>query len=187
MSIRITSGAQKGRRLRAPRSAGLRPTSERVRGAIFSILGQEAVEGARVLDLYAGTGALGIEALSRGADWADFVEADARRCIQIRDNLRELGLAQRGHVYQSRVEKAITILTSPYDLVFIDPPYDLDPWDWLMNALSERGLVKANGLVVAEHSPRTSLASRYGRLVLETSRRYGDTSVSIYKVGSDNG
>ncbi len=187
MSIRITSGAQKGRRLRAPRSAGLRPTSERVRGAIFSILGQEAVEGARVLDLYAGTGALGIEALSRGADWADFVEADARRCIQIRDNLRELGLAQRGHVYQSRVEKAITILTSPYDLVFIDPPYDLDPWDWLMNALSERGLVKANGLVVAEHSPRTSLASRYGRLVLETGRRYGDTSVSIYKVGNDNG
>ena len=95
MSTRITGGSERGRRLRSTKGAGLRPTSERVRAAIFSTIGHDAVDGTRVLDLYAGTGALGIEALSRGAAWADFVEVDTRRCQDIRETLRQMGLAGR--------------------------------------------------------------------------------------------
>lgn len=182
MSLRITGGELRGRRLRSSEGAGLRPTSDRVRAAIFSILGREAVKGARVLDLYAGTGALGIEALSRGAEWADFVEANARRCQQLRENLRELGLAESSRVYQARVERVLDSLPGGYRLAFADPPYDMDVWVELMGRLGADGLLADKGLVVAEHRHSTVLAERYGRLAQMVSRRYGDTAVSIYEV-----
>jgi 16S rRNA (guanine966-N2)-methyltransferase len=181
MSLRITGGELRGRRLRSSDGAGLRPTSDRVRAAIFSILGRQAVEGVRVLDLYAGTGALGIEALSRGAAWADFVEANARRCQQLRESLLELGLAEGGRVYQARVERILDSLPGGYGLAFADPPYDMDVWEELMGRLGADGLVADNGVVVAEHRHSTVLAESYGRLVQATSRRYGDTAVSIYR------
>jgi 16S rRNA (guanine(966)-N(2))-methyltransferase RsmD len=182
MSLRITGGELRGRRLRSSDGAGLRPTSDRVRAAIFSILGREAVEGVRVLDLYAGTGALGIEALSRGAAWADFVEANARRCQQLRESLRELGLSDRiGGVYQARVERILDSLPGGYGLAFADPPYDMDVWEDLMGRLGADGLIADKGVVVAEHRHSTVLAESYGRLAQVTSRRYGDTAVSIYR------
>ncbi|MCH7626588.1 MAG: RsmD family RNA methyltransferase, partial [Chloroflexi bacterium] len=110
MTLRITGGELRGRRLKSAHGSGLRPTSERVRGAMFSIIGRDAVEGARVLDLYAGTGALGIEALSRGAAWADFVESGRGRCREIRDRLRELGLDDRSRVYAGRTLKVLGTL-----------------------------------------------------------------------------
>ncbi|MCH7786540.1 MAG: 16S rRNA (guanine(966)-N(2))-methyltransferase RsmD [Chloroflexi bacterium] len=187
MSVRITGGEHRGRRLRSYRGGDLRPTSDRVRGAIFSILGLDAVEGARVLDLYSGTGALGIEALSRGAAWVDFVEANARRCQQIGESLRELSLEGRGKVYKSRVESILDSLPGAYELIFADPPYDTAPWETLMDDLSRHGLIKQNGVVVVEHRYGTALAERYDGLAQVSSRRYGDTSVSFYKVGVTNG
>lgn len=187
MRTRITGGKDRGRRLRSAKATGLRPTSERVRGAIFSMIGRDAVEGNRVLDLYAGTGALGIEALSRGAGWADFVEVHAGRCAEIREAVRELGFAAHSHVYRARVEKGLESVKGGYDLVLIDPPYDLDPWDFLMDLLNSSRLVSEKALVVTEHRYQRQLAEVYGRMVRAKNRRYGDTAVSIYEVGSSNG
>ena len=184
--LRITGGTHRGRGLRSTRDFGLRPTSDRVRGAIFSILGSEVVEGARVLDLYSGTGALAIEALSRGADWADFVEADLGRAQRIQENLHQLALTPRGRVYQLTVERALDILPGTYELVFADPPYDTRDWTSLMGRLGQGDLIGENGVVVVEHRYGASLAARYGVLLGTTSRRYGDTVVSIYRPGNDD-
>ncbi len=187
MTLRITGGELRGRRLKSARGGGLRPTSERVRGAIFSIVGPDAVEGVRVLDLYAGTGALGIEALRRGAARADFIESGAGRCREIRDRLRELGLDDRSRVYAGRTLRVLGTLSIAYDLVFADPPYELDEWESVMCLLDARGLVNERGQVVAEYRGGTKLAEGYGALRLTTSRRYGDTAVSIYIPGDING
>ncbi len=185
MTTRITGGSKRGRLLRASRSADLRPTSERVRAAVFSMIGLGAVESADVLDLYAGTGALGIEALSRGAGSAEFVESDAGRCRDIRANLEVLGLENRGKVHVGRVEKALARLDGPFGLVLIDPPYDADPWANVMTQLNEGGMLEQDSIVVAEHSSRLELAPAYGGLVRARSRRYGDTSVSVYSLRRD--
>ncbi len=183
MSVRITGGRLRGRVLRTARAAELRPTSDRVRSAIFSILGADAVRGARVLDLYAGTGALGIEALSRGAVRADFVESSARLSAQIRESLRQLSLEEQGHVYGSKAERALDALSGGYDLVFADPPYSMDSVGALLDRLGRGELVAEGGLVVVEHRFNTVLAESYGKLALLTSRRYGDTGVSIFQSG----
>ena len=176
----------RGRRVRSARGTGLRPTSEKVRAAMFSILGPGAVDGVRVLDLYAGTGTLGIEALSRGATWCDFVELDRRRSQDLRENLGKLGVADQGHVYSGMVERALDTLEESYGLVFADPPYSVDPWKWLLERLDGDELLDASAFVV-EHHYKSELSESYGRLAQETIRRYGDTTIRIYVVGGDDG
>ena len=183
MTTRITGGSHRGRRLRAPKGAELRPTTERVRAAIFSVLGAGAVEGERVLDLFAGTGALGIEALSRGASGADFVEANRRIARQLQENLAQLALADQCRVHRRTVERAVTTLEGPYGLVFADPPYGSVDLNALMGSLDEVSLVRRGGLVVVEHRSTEVMADAYGRLVRAHDRRYGDTSVCIYSSG----
>ena len=145
------------------------------------------MDGAQVLDLYAGTGALGIEALSRGALSVDFVESHPGRCQAIRQSLSELGMAQKGHVHKGKVEKAFGRLGQGYDLVFSDPPYDQDPWNSLMSMLAGNQMLREGGLVVAEHRRERQLAEAYGRLARVTGRRYGDTLISIYEAGAAHG
>ena len=186
-SIRISGGEYRGRRLRSVGGADLRPTSERVREAIFSILGPDRVNDARALDLYAGTGAMGIEALSRGAAWVDFVEADARRARRLRENLRELTTDDRGKVYQGPVERLLPRLPGGYGLVFVDPPYDTGNWETLLSQLGKGGTIEPDGVAVIEHRHTAVLSERYGALVQLTRRRYGDTGVSIYRVELVNG
>ena len=191
MTLRITGGEHRGRRFSLPRGSDLRPTSDRVRGAIFSILGSilgvDAVQGARALDLYAGSGALGLETLSRGAAWVDFVEANARRCRLISDALATLGLSERGRVHNGRVERLLGTLEGGYSLVFADPPYALDDWQVVMEALNRQGMLQEGGMVVAEHRHSTVMADEYGGLSLQTRRRYGDTAISIYGFGEIDG
>ena len=186
MTVRITAGSHRGIRLRSARDPNLRPTSARVREAIFSILG-DMVEGARVLDLYAGTGSLGLESLSRGASWIDFVETHRGRCREMRELLRELGMESRGRVHCTAVERALRDMAGEYGIIFAAPPYRQDPWDTVMNQLDSGNLVKQGGLVVAEHRHGFHLEDRYGRLGLSTRRRYGGTSISIYEASTDNG
>ena len=186
MSTRITGGSERGRKVLSTNKAGLRPTSERLRSAIFSIVGLGVVQGARVLDLYAGTGALGIEALSRGAVWAEFVEMDSRRCKDIRQNLVQMQFAEIGYVYRAKVENVWRMLRGNYDLVLVDPPYDLDPWELLMKELWSRQILNQNALVVAEHHKNLCVAKRYGYLSLTSERRHGDSSLSIYKCEEAN-
>lgn len=178
--MRVIAGTYRGRRLRAPRGRATRPTSDRVREAVFSIIGP--LEGAAVLDLFAGTGALGIEALSRGAQSVVFVEREPAALRALRANLRSLGVdADRAQV---RAVDALAALGSAaargeaYDLVLIDPPYataaELGPR--LDGALPP--LLAQNGRVVAESDRRSPLQLS---LPTVTERRYGDTSIRIHR------
>ena len=185
MSVRIIGGKLGGRRLRGE-GKDLRPTTGRVRAAIFSVLG-ESVSGARVLDLFAGTGALGIEALSRGAARADFVEADRRRAEQIGRSLEDLGLREDGKVYRGRVERVLGRLDGAYDVVLIGAPYDLKTWDELLEEIDEGGVVGTGGVVFAEYRYGTELKERYGALARSDSKRYGDTGVSMYRRSETGG
>ena len=184
MVTRITGGVLRGRVLRSPPAGGLRPTSERVRAALFSILGPNAVEGKRVADLYAGTGALGLDALSRGAEHADFVEQSARLCSAIRSQLREWSLEGRGTVYGGRVLSRIELLPGGYDLVMADPPYDSNEFTRLIDRLQSEELVKIGGTVILEHRSDDSGDYSRGRFTSRTQRVYGDTMITVLSAGA---
>ena len=177
----MVAGKAKGLRLRGATSPAVRPTTERVRAAIFNILQPQTYQGERVLDLYAGTGSLGIEALSRGAGWADFVEQDRRQCAVIQANLESTGFGEHASVRCSTVEPMLTKLDGPYQLVLMDPPYRLQNLDEVLDALaSVPNLVGAGGMVVAGHSKRLKLLSAYASLRLTSLRRYGDNAVDFF-------
>ena len=168
--MRVVAGVAGGRRLRAPVGRQVRPTSERVREALFNALGSlDAVEGATVLDLFAGTGALGIEALSRGAASAVFVAADARAVAAIKENLGATGLAERARVVQADALKYLAGGPAPVDLAFADPPYSFDAWPRLLGALPAR-------LVAIEARSHVDLPDGWHPL---RSKRYGDTVVTL--------
>ncbi len=187
VTTRISGGIHGGRTLRTPSVAGLRPTSERVRAALFSIIGPEAVEGKRVADLYAGTGALGLDALSRGAGWVSFVERNGRLCSAIRDQLRILELRAQARVHRGAVLRVVESLPGGYDLVMADPPYDSKELTELVEALQSPSLLNAGGLLVLEHRANNEEEYAVGRFSLETSRTYGDTGITILKAGVVNG
>ncbi|HEX5369415.1 MAG TPA: 16S rRNA (guanine(966)-N(2))-methyltransferase RsmD [Dehalococcoidia bacterium] len=180
MPLRVIGGELGGRNLKGPPRSGVRPTTDRVREALFEILGTR-VEGARVLDLYSGTGAVGIEALSRGAEHCDFVEADSKACEVVRENLTRTALLDRGRLYPLTVARAMARLQGPYELVVADPPYEYDRAESELSEVISRGLLAEDGTLVVEHSQRhvwpQSLA---GRAQL-TSRRYGDTRLTLYR------
>src|SRR5438094_4275222 len=127
--MRVISGTAKGRHLKAPPGLGTRPMTDRLKTSLFNILSQYGFDGARVLDLYAGSGSLGIEMLSRGAEWADFVEQNASVCRVIQDNLSTTRLADRARVYNMHVARFLSTMgarvdgESKYDIIVLDPPY----------------------------------------------------------------
>ena len=187
MTTRISGGIHGGRILRTPPAKGLRPTSERVRAALFSIIGPEAVEGKRAADLYAGTGALGLEALSRGAAWVSFVERNGQLCSAIREYVRALGLESRAETLRGSVLRTLESLPGGYDLVMADPPYASGELGDLVEALQSPRLVNPGGLVVLEHRSDSEEEYASGRFSLETARTYGDTGITILKAGEVNG
>ena len=171
--MRIVAGDFKGRRLRAPRGRRTRPTADRVREALFSLLGD--VAGARVLDLYAGSGALGIEALSRGAASAVLVERDPGAAAVIAANLAALDV--RAEVRRQDVMRFLARAEGGFDLVFCDPPYDSGPR--IATALAERlpAVIAENGRIVTESDKRAPLVLPYPLIV---ERSYGDTRIAIH-------
>jgi 16S rRNA (guanine(966)-N(2))-methyltransferase RsmD len=173
---RIVAGSAKGRRLEVPEGQGTRPTSEKVRAAVFNLLGQ-FFDGGAVLDLYAGTGALALEALSRGCARATCVEADRRAVDLLRRNAEGLGFADRVEVRQGRVEALARRLPAGFALAFIDPPYADGPAQGLEAA---GPLLLPGGRAVAEHDARWAPPARVGPLALQETRRYGGTGISIY-------
>ena len=179
--MRIIAGALKGRVL-APVKGRTRPTAAKVREAIFDILGPAVLE-AMVLDLFAGTGALGIEALSRGAAQAVFVEDQPAALKALRRNLETLGLQDLSLVLPLPVAAALKKLAAQgarFSLVFLDPPYG-DGAAATLAALAPSGLLSPQGRVVAEHSRRETLPEASLGLARQTLRRYGDTQVAIYR------
>jgi 16S rRNA (guanine966-N2)-methyltransferase len=181
--MRIAGGIARGRRLKPPAIPGARPTSELVRTAIFNVLGPEIVEGARVLDLFAGTGSLGIEALSRGAQRADLVEQNRRQCAVAQGNLEATGFLDQGQVYCMSVERALSELKGLYSLVLMDPPYKLPSIGPVLEGLDKAGLVEDRGIIVVGHSKRQELRPAYGRIDHLKTRRYGDSVADFYRVG----
>ncbi len=175
--MRVVAGLAGGRRLQAPAGRQVRPTSERVREALFNALGSmDAIAGATVLDLFAGTGALGIEALSRGATTATFVDADPRAVAVIKANLQATGLAERARVVQADVVRFLTERPPPLvDVAFADPPYAFEGWGRLLAVLPAR-------LVAVE--ARSHIALPPGWLPLR-SKRYGDTVVTLARSEPD--
>jgi 16S rRNA (guanine966-N2)-methyltransferase len=179
--MRIIAGAFKGRRL-APVKGRIRPTAAKVREAVFSILGP-GVGGLRVLDLFAGTGALGIEALSRGAAAAIFVEDHPESLKVLRRNLEDLALADRTTVWPLPVTTALKQLAGrgeSFGLAFLDPPYGGPDAVSALTALAGLPLLAPGARVVVEHSRRESLPEVCGGLTRLTVRRYGDTQVAFY-------
>ena len=181
--MRVIAGSARGRPLRVPRGRRVRPTSDRVREAIFSSLG-DAVAGAHVLDLYAGTGALGIEGLSRGAAHATFVEPEAPVVDVLTLNLRAADVADNATVVRATASAfAQRAATARYDLVFCDPPYAMTFGDIVavLQRLSSAGALSPGALVVVERDKRDpALAGNleaHGLLVEERRRSYGDTTV----------
>ena len=186
-SMRVVGGTARGRRLLGAIAPGARPTTERVRAAIFNILSPETYLGERALDLFAGSGSLGIEALSRGAAWADFVERDRRQCGVIRSNLENTGFPGQGKVYQADVIRLLDSLPGPYRLVMLDPPYRLTQLGDVLEKIAQPpGLIAPDGVVVVGHSRHAELLPSYGPLFRESLRRYGDNVVEFYiKKGVD--
>lgn len=182
--MRVIGGNWGGRRLLGPpRGAETRPTTDRVREAVFSALGAR-VDGARVLDLFAGTGAMGIEALSRGAAHADFVEIDRGLCQTIQTNLETLEAPRSlWSIHRRDVRRALKALKGPWDLVFIDPPYGHLLEREALAGLAEGDLVRPGGTVVVEHASRETLAlpSSASRFELVDARAYGDSTISTVR------
>ena len=159
----------------------VRPTTNAARQAIFSILENNAVDWHRVLDLYAGCGTLGIEALSRRAEWADFADQSKKCCDIIKRNLEKVGLSDKAHIYCCAANKAISFLNKKYDIIFIDPPYLNPTTNDLIANLAASKLLGENSVVVVCHGNRLPLNSSYNGLHLTKEHRYGDTLISIYQ------
>jgi 16S rRNA (guanine(966)-N(2))-methyltransferase RsmD len=180
--MRIIGGRVKGRRLKTPRGRALRPTAARVKEAVFDILPRD-LSGCRVLDLFAGTGNLSMEALSRGAAEALLIDASRSAAKAIRDNLRSLGLASQATVWTVPVLRSLRILGRRgrrFELVFVDPPYEKNLLPGVLRTLAQTELLEESGVIVVEHSTRESVDQSYGRLILQDQRRYGTTLVSFF-------
>lgn len=183
--MRVIAGRAKGRRLKSPpgRAGRTRPSSDVVREAVFSALMSLGADISSVLDLYAGSGALGIEALSRGASWCEFVEKDRFACAAIRENLRLTGFEEQAAVHCATVERAMSRLRgAPYTLVLADPPYGDEQALGSLRALAESSLVEpGRTVIVLEHSARREPPAEIGPFSLASARRHGDSAISIYR------
>jgi pantetheine-phosphate adenylyltransferase len=179
-ALRVTGGELAGRRLRAPATRGVRPTADRVREALFARLG--SWDGARVLDLYAGSGSLGIEALSRGAARVVFVERSAAVIATLRANLAALGLEPRARVVRGDAKATLRRLAREgerFDLVLVDPPYASGEAPRVLASLAGAGILARGATLVLESSRRDELATPVGLVVLDK-RRYGDTKITRF-------
>lgn len=188
--MRVISGIAGGRRLTTISGRNIRPTSDRVREAIFNIIA-DRVGGSVVLDLFAGVGSLGIEALSRGARHCIFVDNDRAARKVINKNLHDLGFRDLSAVVGADALRAIgaergpVAERAPYDLIFADPPYALDVFDKLLLLIENTRILAGNGLVIVEHSSRDAAPSRSSRMIRVRQERYGDTQVGFYMYSSE--
>jgi 16S rRNA (guanine966-N2)-methyltransferase len=178
--MRVIAGSAKGHHLIGPDRRLTRPATDLVRGATFSILEGLAADWSLVLDLYSGTGAMGIEALSRGAGWTDFVDRQRRCCDIIKQNLEATRLSERAKVYCIEVEKAISILDKEYDIIIMDPPYRNELIGGVITKLANSKLVGADTIVAVTHSPHLTLEPQYPPLKLIKERRHGDSVIALY-------
>ena len=188
--VRISSGSLKGKKVVTSKKIfissdkdGLRPTSSKVREAIFNIV-QTEIYQALFLDLYAGTGAVGLEALSRGAEKVYFVENNNIRAKAIMDYIHRLGLDDRASVYQEEAEAFLNRAVRTglkFDIIFVDPPYMSGEIDKVLPNIVEDNILKDEGCLLVEHSSKTALPENIQNLKLAKNYRYGDTMITLYR------
>jgi 16S rRNA (guanine(966)-N(2))-methyltransferase RsmD len=191
LKMRVIAGTFRSRQLSAPRGMQVRPTSDRLRETLFNVLAPR-VQGCRFVDLYAGTGAVGIEALSRGAEHVWFAENAAPALASLRQNLAALKIS-RGFTLEDRgvgaMLQRLGKLPQPVDLVFLDPPYEAeDEYAGTLNffgSVRGRALLAPHALVIAEHSSKVKLAMRYGALEHTRLLKQGDAALSFFSVAAE--
>jgi 16S rRNA (guanine(966)-N(2))-methyltransferase RsmD len=187
--VRIIAGAFKGRRLVTPRGETTRPTADQVRIALMDTL-TPRLPDARVLDLFAGAGGVGLEALSRGAAHATFVERDARAVTALRANVEALGVGALTRVRRGDVLRELTALYRAgerFDIVFLDPPYDAALVETTLQSLGGGGLLLSEGLVIAQHFTKRAPAATIGALATFRTRRFGETTLTFYRATASPG
>jgi 16S rRNA (guanine966-N2)-methyltransferase len=181
--MRIIGGNARGRRLKVPKGQPLRPTAAKVKEALFDILPHD-LSGIKLLELFAGTGNVTIEALSRGAAEAILVDSSVESGKTIRENLRRLRLTNRTKVWITPVTRAVRLLArrgETFDVIFLDPPYEHKWIDTALKIIAQGGLLRESGVLIAEHSTREKVETRYGSLALSDERRYGSTRLSFFR------
>jgi 16S rRNA (guanine966-N2)-methyltransferase len=186
--LRVISGQAKGHPLKAVPGSATRPTTDKVKEALFSMIGPYFDDGERVLDLFAGTGGLGIEALSRGAESAVFIDSSPQSVEVVRRNLESTKLAGKASVYRNDARRALKVLEKsgrPFDLIFLDPPYMMKDCDALLTEIAERGLAAESAIAVVEHHPDVSYPEAFGGFERTRYAKYGDIAVSIYRYESN--
>lgn len=186
--MRITGGQVKGRLLASLRGLNIRPTSDRVREAIFSLIGQD-VTGLKVLDLFAGTGSLGIEALSRGASWSLFVDNSIQSTKIIKKNLALCGYESFGFILKRDLTRGLpwknALMKKKIDLVLIDPPYGKKFIPPLMKELVDREILASPAVLITESSKSESLPVASEKLQVVKTRTYGETKIDVYRYGDN--
>lgn len=178
--MRIISGSARGRRLMEPTGQAIRPTLDRVRNALFNMLMPE-IEDALFLDLYAGTGAIGIEALSRGASYCVFVDNAPEAQRIIRENLFHTGLAQKARCLSLPMPAEMNRITDQFDLIFADPPYDCGQHTAILEGIVACNLLRPAGGVILEHAKRTAMPDDVAGLARTKYKHYGDAALSLYR------
>jgi 16S rRNA (guanine966-N2)-methyltransferase len=176
--VRVTSGEHKGRRLSAGRSMKIRPTSDRVKESIFDTLRGE-IEGKRVLDLFAGAGSLGIEALSQGASFVTFVDASSASLNVLKKNLDDLKLRDKASILHLDGLKALNKLDTPYQIIFADPPYLKGFAQKIVDKVSASETLEKGGILVLERHKKESATFPEDKLILLKERKFGDTLISF--------
>jgi 16S rRNA (guanine(966)-N(2))-methyltransferase RsmD len=184
--MHVIAGSQKGRKLVCIEPSVVRPTSGRVKEALFSIIGHD-LTGVWFLDLFAGTGAVGIEALSRGAHRVAFVDSHPKALQCLRKNLAHCDFFARVEIQERTVDDFLrrSFTHRPFDIVFADPPYDEDRGNSLLSTLGRSAMIAPGTVIILEHPTKRLLTDRIGRLLRTRHYRYGDTSLSKYQVLPD--
>jgi 16S rRNA (guanine966-N2)-methyltransferase len=184
-TVRVIGGIHRGRTLRTVEGLAVRPTSDRLRETLFNILSPRIAES-RFLDICAGSGAVGVEAISRGARHTTLIDNSRRACSVIKANLHTLGIEGEATVINRDAAAALKQLAKDgrqFDIVFFDPPYASDLYGEVMRLLDEQPLLPGDGLVIAEHRAKTPPAGRYGRLTMYREVRQGESALAFYAAG----
>ncbi len=178
--MRVITGSARGRKLKEPKDDSIRPTTDRVKEAIFSII-QFELEGRRVLDLFGGTGQMGIEALSRGAAHCTFVDLRKDACQLIRDNLEISGFENSSKVVQSDYQGFLNSTKDRYDVVILDPPYETEMIKKSLQTITTIDKLAENGIIVCENRSNSVWPATEAPYVLQKEYRYGKISVALYR------
>ena len=187
--MRVITGSAKGHHLKSPKGSGTRPMLDSVKGSLFSILDGYNVLHGRMVDLYAGTGSIGIEGLSRGVEWCDFVEQNRSVCGIIKENLVHTKLDQRAKVYQQAVSKWVAqhAQDRAYQLVMMDPPYADLHIHATVAQIAQADLLVAGGILIIGHSIHVEFEPQYGVLTRCEFRRFGGSCFTLYEQSPPEG